>query len=217
MKLHAIVGSSNSRKVLSVAHHLGIKLDVEYLDVFTGDLQSPDFQRLNPNGMVPVLEDDGFILWESNAIAQYLCDAVPRQRLFPTDRHLRASVVRWQCWELGHYNRALGSLVFETVLKPQLLQMDGDERLIAEATETLPRFVSVLEGVLADRDYLVADELTLADYAVAQFEPYRDLVPFDWQPYPRVNAYYARMSANPHWQASAPTAQQSIGRRPAVA
>lgn len=217
MKLYAIVGSSNSRKVLAVAHHLGIELELEYLDVFTDDLQTPDFRQLNPNGMVPVLEDDGFILWESNAIMQYLCDSVPYQRIFPADRHLRASVVRWQCWELAHYNQTLGTLVFETVLKPELFQMEGDRALVDQARETLPRYLAVLEQELADRDYLVADELTLADYAVAQFEPYRELTPFNWQPYPRVNAYYARMGANPHWRASAPTAEQAIGRRPAVA
>lgn len=217
MKLHAIVGSSNSRKVLAVAHHLGIELEVTYLDVFTDDLQAPEFAQLNPNGMVPVLEDDRFVLWESNAIMQYLCESAGHQRLLPSDRHLRASVLRWQCWEMAHYNQALGTLVFETVLKPNLFKATADADAVARAQEALPRFVAVLEQTLADRDFLVADELTLADYAVAQFEPYREQTPFDWKPYPRVNAYYARMGANPHWRASAPTAEQTIGRRPAVA
>lgn len=217
MKLHVVVGSPNCRKALAVAHHLGIPLELEYLDIFTGELEDPRFLALNPNGMVPTLEDDGFVLWESNAIMQYFCDQVGHQRLLPADPRLRAGVVRWQSWELAHYNQALGTLVYETLLKPQLFQQPGDQALIAKALERLGRHAKVLERCLADRDYLVGDELTLADYSVAHIEPYYEALPFDWTPYPSIRAYYARMSANPHWQASAPKAEQAIGRRPAVA
>ncbi len=53
MKLHVIQGSPNSRKVLAVVNHLGLRLDVEYHDFFAGELQSPPYRELNPNGMVP--------------------------------------------------------------------------------------------------------------------------------------------------------------------
>ena len=70
MKLYYLVGSPNCRRVHAVMNHLGIKVDIEYLDFFTGELKKPDYLGLNPNGMVPTLRDGDFVLWESNAIMQ---------------------------------------------------------------------------------------------------------------------------------------------------
>jgi len=84
MKLYAVVGSGNCRKVQATANKLGIDLDVEYLDFFAGELTTPEYLKLNPNGRVPALTDGDFTLWEFNAIMQYLADEVTRQRPFPT-------------------------------------------------------------------------------------------------------------------------------------
>ena len=67
MKLYAIVGSGNCRKVQATTSSLGMDVDIEYLDFFAGDLTRPEFLALNPNGRVPTLVDDDFTLWESNA------------------------------------------------------------------------------------------------------------------------------------------------------
>jgi len=68
---------------------------------------------INPNGSVPTLVDGELVLWESNAIMQYLADKVPDSGLFPQNPQLRADVARWQFWELAHFNRAFGTLAFE--------------------------------------------------------------------------------------------------------
>ncbi|MGH8596141.1 MAG: glutathione S-transferase family protein, partial [Gammaproteobacteria bacterium] len=65
MKLYYIVGSGNCRKVHAVANHLGLKLEIEYLDWTTGDNKNPDYLAINPNGRVPTLCDGDFVLWES--------------------------------------------------------------------------------------------------------------------------------------------------------
>jgi len=83
MKLYAIVGSPNSRKVLSVINHLQIDVEVEYLDLSQGDHKTPSYVALNPNGMVPTLVDGDLKLWESNAIIQYLADKAGDDVLFP--------------------------------------------------------------------------------------------------------------------------------------
>jgi glutathione S-transferase len=214
MKLHYVVGSPNCRKVHAVLGHLGLSLDLEYHDFFTGALQTPAFLALNPNGMVPVLQDGEFTLTESNTIMQYLAEGVGDTPLYPRDRRLRADVQRWQCWELAHFNKALGVLSFETVAKPGFLKMKPDEAAVAWSTRELGRFAPVLDRALAGREYLVGEGITLADYSVAHLEGFQAAVPFDWKPFANLNAYFERMRKAPHWAGTAPASPQAIGRRP---
>ncbi|MEN8800710.1 MAG: glutathione S-transferase family protein, partial [Thiogranum sp.] len=116
MQLHVVVGSGNCRKVQATISSLGIDVDIEYLDFFAGDLSRPEYLALNPNGRVPTLTDGDFTLWESNAIMQYLADTIPANPLFPREPRIRADIVRWQCWELAHFNNAFATVAFETVL-----------------------------------------------------------------------------------------------------
>jgi len=212
MKLYAIVGSPNSRKVLSVINHLGIEVEIEYLDLFQGDHKTPAYSALNPNGMVPTLVDGDLKLWESNAIIQYLADKAGDEILFPKDIAKRADIVRWQCWELAHFNQAFGTLALESVAKPSFMNMPGNEGVIAWSQEQLTRFASVLNNHLQDRKYVVGDTITLADYSMIHVEFFKESIPFDWSPYPHLNAYFERMGQSQHWLATAPQTPDSIGK-----
>ena len=212
MKLYAIVGSPNSRKVLSVVNHLGIDVDIEYLDLFQGDHKTPTYTALNPNGMVPTLVDGDVKLWESNAIIQYLADKAGDQQLFPKDMAKRADIVRWQCWELAHFNQAFGTLAFESVAKPSFMDMPGNEGVIAWSKEQLTRFAAVLNNHLEGRSFIAGDTITLADYSMVHVEFFKEAIPFDWTPYPHLNAYFERMRTSPHWAATSPENRESIGK-----
>ena len=215
MKLYYVVGSPNCRKVHAVLNHLGLQAELVYLDFFRGDLRTPDYLAINPNGMVPSLVDGDLRLWESNAIMQYLAEGVPDNQLYPSDRRARAEIARWQCWELAHFNKAFGVLAFESVAKPNFLNTPPDAALVEWAQGELGRFAPVLEAAISGRQYLLGDSLTLADYSMAHLENYQDAVPFDWAPYPQLNRYFARMRAVPHWAETAPPGPEAIGRIPA--
>lgn len=137
-------------------------------------------------------------------------------RLFPRDARLRADVVRWQCWELAHFNKAFGNLAFEAVAKPGFMDMPPDAAVVSVAQRDLARFAPVLDGHMKGRQTLVGDGVTLADYSMVLVEGFKEAVPFDWQPYPHLNAYFERMRADPAWQATAPPSREAIGRRPAT-
>lgn len=214
MKLYYVVGSPNCRKVLTVANHLGLSLDIEYMDFFTGDIKKPDYLSTNPNGMVPALRDGDLVLWESNAIMQYLAATAPPNALLPKDECARADISRWQCWELSHYNKALGQLTFETVAKPNFLKMDPDKAIVEISTRELQRHAPILEAHLKERKYLVGNDLTLADYSMAHLEGFKDFAPFDWQPFPNINTYYERMRDVSHWRNTAPQSPAAVGRKP---
>jgi glutathione S-transferase len=214
MKLKYVVGSPNCRKVHAVIDRLGLSVDFEYLDFFTGDLRSDGYTALNPNAMVPTLVDGDFTLWESNAINVYLASQQPTP-VYPQELRVRADIARWLCWELAHYNRALGALSFETVAKPLFLKMQPDAPAVELARRDLQRFAPVLEHHLRGKRYMVGDGITLADYAVGHLEGFKSMVPFDWSAYPSVNEFYARIADDPHWAATAPRDPQAVGRRPA--
>lgn len=214
MKLYYVVGSPNCRKVHAVLNHLSITAELVYLDFFVGEHKQADYLAYNANGKVPTLIDGDFALWESNAIMQYLADQGSTNTLFPRDQKLRADVARWQSWELAHYNKALGVLSFETVAKPNFLRMTPDEAKVKLAKEDLALYAPVLDAHMRGRHFAVSNSITLADYSLIHLEGFKDHVPFDWTPYPNLNAYYERMRKVPHWANTAPPSVDAIGRRP---
>ncbi|MBL4594334.1 MAG: glutathione S-transferase family protein, partial [Flavobacteriales bacterium] len=75
-------------------------------------------------------------------------------------------------------------------------------------------FAAVLNKHLEGRMYMVGDNLTLADYSMIHVEFFKDAIPFDWTPFPHLNAYFERMRQSPHWLATAPSSPEAIGRIP---
>src|SRR5262245_37217357 len=120
MRLYHHPMSSNARRARMTAIHLGTKLDLVVVDLGNGEQRRPDFLRLNPNGQVPVLDDDGFVLTESHAIMQYLADTTPGQTLYPEDVRARADVNRWLFWSAYHFQPAISVLGWERVVKPMI-------------------------------------------------------------------------------------------------
>ena len=116
MELYSVTGSNNCRKVEAVISHLALSVDIKYLGLTTGELYSDVFLSLNPNGKVPTLVDGDFVLWESNAIMQYLCEHSEDEQLFPSESKTRADITRWQFWEVTHFNKAFATIAFETIL-----------------------------------------------------------------------------------------------------
>jgi glutathione S-transferase len=198
MILHTHPGSPNGRKVEAVISHLGLQVEVCLHDLFTGALRSPDYLAINPNAKVPTLVDRDFRLWESAAIMQYLADKVADSSVFPRNARTRADITRWQSWEGQYFNAALGTLAFETVAKAKR-NIPADAVLLEQARTTLSRFAPVLDSHMDGRKYLVDEQLTLADYSMAAFEPYVSLVAFDFTPYRHINTYFDRMRQSEHW------------------
>jgi glutathione S-transferase len=204
MVLHTFVGSPNGRKVETVIRHLGLAVEIVYHDFFGGALRTPGFRALNANGKVPVLVDGPFVLWESNAIIQYLADQAGDDALFPRAPQARADVVRWLCWEQVHFNKAFGTLGFEAVAKPKFGLGPTNHALVAWAQGELVHLAPVLEAHLAGRHTVVGDTVTLADYALAKLETYRAPAPFDWSPYRRINQYFDRIRQLGPWVGTEP-------------
>src|SRR5262245_3177100 len=99
MKLYSTF-SLNPQKVLFALKELGLAAEIVEIDVFRGEQRTEQFTNLNPMQKLPVLDDDGFVLWESNAILAYLGER--EGKLWPSDRRGRADAMRWLFFEARH-------------------------------------------------------------------------------------------------------------------
>ncbi len=116
MKLYQFPSSPNCIKVRAVAYELGVELELATVNIFKGEARAPQLEALNPNGLVPVLVDGDFVLWESNAILTYVAEMQPT--FAPASARERADVARWLHWQSAHLGPAVPKVAFERFVKP---------------------------------------------------------------------------------------------------
>lgn len=203
MKLYFFPPSPNSRRAHAVALHLELPSEFEMINLQAGEQRTPEFLALNPTGRIPVLQDGDFVLWESNAIMQYLASQVETS-LWPDDAKSRADIMRWQSWQMSHWAKGTQPIQFERFVKKVLNLGDPDEQVIEKATDVFHREAKVLNDHLAAHDYLVNDTLTLADFSVASDLTYGAIAQFPLKPYSHIRDWYARIETLPAWQQTAP-------------
>ena len=202
MKLYGFPPSPNTWKVRAVAAHLGIPLELQFVDLTKP--RSPEYLALNPTGRTPTLVDGDFKLTESNAILQYIASQKPNS-LWPNDARARADIARWQAWQLAHWGaEACQPLVFQRLVKKLLNLGAPDEAAVARGTEAFHKEAKVVEAHLSKQPYLVGKELTLADFAVAAPLFYAQQGGLPVEPYAKLREWFGRVSALPAWKESAP-------------
>jgi glutathione S-transferase len=203
MRLYHHPFSSNARRATMAAIHLGIKLELVEIN-----LGKPDDRRrlseLTLNGKIPVLEDDGFMLWESCAIMQYLADSMPRQSVYPREPHERADVNRWMFWASQHFSPAVSVLAWENVWKKIVEGTDPDPVELARGNRELAQYAAVLDGHLANREWLAGEAVTLADYATAAPLMYMQSARLPLGQYRHLLAWFDRVQQLDAWRQTDP-------------
>ena len=204
MKLYGFPASPNTWKVRAVAAHLRIPIELEFVDLTKGASHTPEYLALNPTGRTPTLVDGDFKVWESVAIMQYLASKAPN-KLWPDDPRSRADIARWQCWHLAHWGKeACEPLIIERLVKKLLNLGPPDEAIVTKALACFNKEAAVLDAHLAKQPYLVGKDLTLADFTVAASLFYAAQGDLPLAPYAHVRDWFARVSALPCWQETAP-------------
>ena len=188
------LSSINVRKVVLAAQLL--ELPFERLDAGGefGVVSTPAFLAKNPNGMVPLLEDGSFDLWESNVIVRYLCAKSPESGLYPGDLQQRFDAERWMDWQQTTLNNAGREAFIQLVRTPP-------ERRNPAAIAHSMAMTGVLHGVLDDhlaqRAFMAGDRLTMADIPIA-CELHRWLgLPLPRSDHPHLHRWYAGIAALP--------------------
>lgn len=204
MKLYIATGSTSCRKVLATAQYLDIPLQLETIAFYAKEFDKDAFAHKNINGMVPLLEDGDFSLWESTAIMQYLADKKPDSALFSQQPQQRADISRWLYWSLAHFGAACDQLNWENVLKIRLEGGLPDQDKVADAIEKFHRFAAVLDQHLHKRDFIVTEHITLADFAVAAPLGYAQAAQLPWNDYYEIQRWYAQLETLAAWRDTAP-------------
>jgi glutathione S-transferase len=199
IKLHVFPASPRAFKVLLAAQHLGIDYELKVVDLGTGQQRTPQFATLNVNQRMPVLEDDGYVLWESNAILEYLAAQKPQAALMPTELRPRLQVAKWLYWESAHWDQAIAIFMFERVVKTLFNMGTPVDSEIARGTTLLKRLGPVLDGELQKHRYIAGDTLTLADLSIISPFCHSELARFPLEPYRAIHRWVADMKALPAW------------------
>ena len=204
MKLYYHPASTNGRRVTLTLRELGLSVEEIVLEFTRGEHTNADYTKLNPNQKVPTLVDGDFVLWESNAIIQYLASKKPEAGLMPRDERGRADMLRWQCWNMTHFAPAVGTFNWENLIKRMFGAGEPDAAKLAQAEQDLTRFGKVLDAHLANRRYVLGEQLSLADLSFAATLMYRVPAKVPLEPFPHLRRFIESIEARDSWKSTQP-------------
>jgi len=194
-------GRATSSNVMKVLWGLGeLALPFERIDVggSFGKTDTPDYRAMNPTGLVPTLQEDGFTLWESNAILRYLCHAhAPQSPLWPQNPQARANVDRWMDAQQTNLNRPMGVVFWGLVRTPPDKR---DPAAIAQGVADAAKAYGLIEAGLARHAYVAGPDFTLADIPWGVHAHRWFNMDFDRPPLPHLRAWYDRLCERPAYR-----------------
>jgi glutathione S-transferase len=194
LKIWGRVSSVNVQKVVWCADELGLAYErVDAGGKFGGN-DTPEYLAMNPNGLVPVIDDGGFVLYESNAIVRYLCARDTSASLWPDDTRERADVDRWMEWQSSNYTPAM-TVIFWQLIRTPLEQRDA--AAIEASRAKSERLSGILDRHLEGREYLAGDRFSAADI-VTGCAAHRWLhLPVEREPRPNLERWYRALALRP--------------------
>lgn len=158
--------SANVQKVVWCLDELKIPFSREEFGGEFGGNRTPEFLKLNPNGVVPTLIDGDAVIWESNTILRYIANRFGPTLLYPLSPLLRADCERWMDWQLGTLNLCMTPLYVSLIRTPP---EQRNQAALEENGKRASALFSLLDTVLKDRRFITDNNLTLADIALGPF------------------------------------------------
>jgi len=172
MKIYGSDLSFPANKARMAAYAVGIDFDYIQVNLKAGDQRVDTFLDMNPIGKIPVLDDDGFYVFESNAIARYLGKKV-NSPLFPSDLQASTTIDQWMEFISHHIGNALGKVLFNTHFY-SFMGVEKDERSLSDGRAWLEKYCPVLDSQLKENEFLTGPTMTMADICMlATCDPFQ--------------------------------------------
>lgn len=197
LKIWGRNNSINVQKVMWTVAELG--LEHQRIDVGGqyGGLDTPEYGALNPNRLIPTLEDDGVVVWESNAIVRYLASRYGNGKLWPADSARRARADQWMDWMLTSLLPDL-TLVFWGLIRTP--PEKRDLAAIGMAAEKLGRTFAILDAHLTGHRFVTGEHLTMGDIPLGAACYRYHKLEIDRPHLPALEAWYARLQERPAYR-----------------
>jgi glutathione S-transferase len=196
LKLHGFPMSPNTRRALFALEEHGLAYELVTVNLMQGEQKAPAYLALNPTGRVPTLVDGDFVLWESNAILEYLARAHPEKKLGGASPRDTGEIARWMYMNAAHLSPNVARIFAHTIRLPEDQRIP---RLVTEARAEVDRCLHALAGRLAGNEYL-AGAFGLADIATAPTLSAAPMLGLDLARFPPVAEWMRRIEARPAWQ-----------------
>jgi glutathione S-transferase len=193
LKIWGRTNSVNVKKALWCLEELGLKYQRIDAGMQYGVVNTPEYRRMNPTGLVPTIDDDGFVLWESHSIVRYLCAKHSAGTLWPTDLRTRADAERWMDWAFT-FQGAMRNVFWGLIRTPLEKR---DTKAIEEGRKKSAELLAILEGNLQERPYVAGVALTMGDIPIGCEVQRWMRVPIERPSFPNVQAWYERLGQRP--------------------
>ena len=197
LKLWGRLNSLNVQKVVLALGEIGVPYERIDAGLHFGHNKTPEYLAKNPMGLVPLIEDDGFVLWESNAITRYLCAKYAPDTLYYADLQARADAERWMDWQSGSLNGALVAAFYN------LIRVEPDKRDMAAVEASRKKtieLVAMFDAHMKGRDFVAGGRFGFGDIGMAPIIHRWLNMPCEIAPVPHAQAWYQRMMQRPACQ-----------------
>jgi len=195
LKIWGRTNSVNVKKALWCLEELGLKYERIDAGMQFGVVNTPEYRQLNPNGLVPTMDEDGFILWESHTIVRYLAAKYGKGVLWPMDERGRAIASQWMDWTFS-LQAVLRDVFWGLIRTPP---EQRDMKMIAERQARVAEMMGWLEHALEGKHY-IAGGFSMGDIPLGCHVQVWMRLPIERPKHPNLEGWFERLCARPAYK-----------------
>jgi glutathione S-transferase len=194
LKIWGRITSINVQKVVWCCDEMGLAYERIDAGGTFGKTKSPEYLAMNPNSLVPTIDDEGFVLYESNAIVRYLAAKHSADKLWPTDLARRADADRWMDWNSTTFIPAMRDAFWQLIRTPE---PQRDLAAVEKSRAESEKGAAILDAHLAKHRYMTDFGFTVADIVVGCATHRWLLLPLRREPRPHLQRWYDEIRSRP--------------------
>ena len=193
LRIWGRLNSVNVKKALWAAEEIGLRYERIDAGMQFGVTRTAEYRKMNPNSLVPTIEDEGFVLWESHTIVRYLAAKHAAGTLWPTELRVRADAERWMDWAFTFQN-AMRDVFWGLIRTPP---ESRDLKAIEAGAKRSAELIQVPEKFLENRPFVAGEHFTMGDIPLGCEVQRWMRVPIERPRLPHVEAWFERLRARP--------------------